>query len=127
MRQFLKISLLLIYVFFNAGISYSMHYCGEELKEINWLAESDSCCPDEKGGDDCCEDVPYSEIQSSDQHSKQLADFQFVKSGPGAVPAPLQTYCLSYLVGQAESLPFFYQQHLPPPFPVYIKNQVFLI
>src|SRR5690554_8077158 len=123
MRQLLKISLLLIYVFFNAGLSYSMHYCGQELKDINWLTETTPCCPAEEGEEDCCEDVFYSEIHSSDQQSKQLSDFQFEKFHSQAVPAPFHSLAHLHHEEQMGSLPYFYRQHLAPQFPLYIKNQ----
>ena len=127
MRQLLKISLLLIYVFFNAGLSYSLHYCGEELKDINWLAESTPCCPAEEGEEDCCEDVFYSEYHSSDQQSKQFLNFQFGKLQAQAIPASFATVHPTYSNDHVKGLPYFYQQYPAPPFPLYIKNQVFLI
>jgi|SRR5690554_2394539 len=127
MRQLLKISLLLLYVFFNAGLSYSMHYCGEELKDISWLTESTPCCAAEEGEEDCCEDVLYSEVHSTDQQSKQFLDIQFVKFYPEALPVHWPTHAFSNAGLQAENLHFFYQQPLSPPLPVYLRNQVFLI
>src|SRR5690554_4421185 len=127
MRQLLKISLLLIYVFFNAGLSYSMHFCGQELKDINWLAETTPCCPAEEGEEDCCEDIFYSEIHATDQQSKQSLDFQFVKFYPEALPVQWPTHYLYSKGSQADKLSYFYQQHLSPRLPAYIVNQVFLI
>jgi hypothetical protein len=127
MRQLLKISLLLIYVLSSAGHSYSMHFCGDELKDINWAAESTSCCADEGGEEDCCEDVLSSELHASDHQSKQLLDFQFEKmkiqdmSIASYVPAEMLSR------HQVRGWQYVQQQPLPPPIPIYLRNQVFLI
>lgn len=76
MKQFSKIALLFIYVFFNAGMSYSMHYCGKEFKRINLYAESKTCCPSKEPMPGCCDDVFNLEFPNTDQHLSDLLDFQ---------------------------------------------------
>ena len=127
MRQLLKISLLLIYVLSSAGLSYSMHFCGDELKDINWATESTSCCAAEDGEEGCCEDVLSSDIHASDHQSKQLLDFQFEKMK--IQDMPFAGYAPADMLYQNQSNGWLYehQQPLPPPFPIYLKNQVFLI
>ena len=127
MRQLLKISLLLIYVLSSAGLSYSMHFCGDELKDINWAAESTSCCAAEDGEEDCCEDVLSSEIHASDHQSKQLLDFQFDRFQPQAIPASVYSLAPLYQQEHYERFANYDRQHPSPPFPLYLKNQVFLI
>src|SRR5690606_36835736 len=127
MRQLLKISLLLIYVLSSAGLSYSMHFCGDELKDINWAAESTSCSAAEEGEEDCCEDVRTSEIRASDHQNKQLLDFQLERLQLQALPASI--YALAALAQQEQHERFanYDWQHPSTPLPLYLKNQVFLI
>lgn len=127
MRQLLNISLLLIYVLSSAGLTYSMHFCGDELKDINWAAESTSCCAAEEGEEDCCEDVLSSEIHASDHQSKQLQDFQFDRLQLQALPASIYSLAALYQQEQHERYANYDWQHPSPPFPLYLKNQVFLI
>lgn len=76
MRQLLKISLLVFYVLFNAGMSYSMHFCGEDFKRINLFAESKTCCPSKEPMPGCCDDVSNLELPNTDQQLSDLLDFQ---------------------------------------------------
>ncbi|WP_050977342.1 HYC_CC_PP family protein [Nitritalea halalkaliphila] len=61
MRASVKIALLLIYSLFHAGMSYSMHFCGEDFKRINLYAEQKTCCPEAESPMPCCEDVSHVE------------------------------------------------------------------
>jgi len=125
MRQTIKISLLLVYVLFCAGQFYSLHFCGEESKDISWLDQPTPCCDAEE--QDCCEDVFYSEILPSDQQFKQAVDFQFLK-----ISLPLGIIHTSvvekfYHADLSALAPRVQQEDQSPPRALYIEHQVFLI
>ncbi len=125
MKQFVKIALLLIYVFFNAGLSYSMHYCGEDFQRINLYGESKTCCPSEKPMPGCCEDISNLELPNTDQQSVDALDFQTT-----SIEVVFVSTCLfncnlitkESIIEYSDSSPPFRQST-----PIYISNQVFLI
>jgi hypothetical protein len=75
-KQFLKIALLVIYLIFNAGTSYSMHYCGDEFQWVNIFADSKTCCPSQEPMPGCCDDVSHLELPNTDQQLSDAFDFQ---------------------------------------------------
>ena len=76
MKSFAKIALLVFYVFFNAGLSYSMHFCGEELKRINVFTDYKTCCESNQPIPGCCEDVSNLELPNTDQQLSDILNFQ---------------------------------------------------
>jgi hypothetical protein len=126
LKSFIKIALLVFYVFFNAGLSYSMHFCGDDFQRINLFADYKSCCESNNPMPGCCDDVSNLELPNSDQQVSGILDFQ------------AQTYELF-------NARFFYEYQViiqvieektnfadssPPIFhktPIYIFCQVFLI
>lgn len=126
MKSFIKIALLLFYVFFNAGVSYSMHFCGDDFKRVNLFADVKSCCDSKEPMPDCCEDVLDWEQPNTDQKltgaSKVVApDIFFVNN---IVPV----YNIQLPVLQISKLG--YSNSSPPickTLPLYISNQTFII
>ncbi|AWW31904.1 hypothetical protein DN752_18155 [Echinicola strongylocentroti] len=128
MRKLVQIVLLIIYFCFNAGMSYSMHYCGEELARINFFAEEKNCCPDGDEMPGCCDDVPKTELQNSDQSLAKLVDMHFYNAS--LLPLPdLMSEILVCLAQQTEKYPTIRLQSEAPPslVPIHIKHQTFLI
>jgi hypothetical protein len=80
MRQLIKISLFFIYLFLNAGMSYSLHFCSEKLEAINFYAEEKKCCSATEEEEDCCEDVFSVDQANTEQTAAGLADVQFQKA-----------------------------------------------
>jgi len=128
MRQLLKISLFFIYLFLNAGMSYSLHYCSEKLEAINFYTENKKCCAATEENNDCCEDVFSLDQQNSEQTQSPIVDFQFQKSDINfaltAFSALLNSLLFSSDTESKLSLP---DQLYSPQLPLHIKNQTFLI
>ncbi|QDH79643.1 hypothetical protein FKX85_11595 [Echinicola soli] len=128
MRKLVQIALLMIYFCFNAGMSYSMHYCGEELAHINLFAEDKNCCPDGEEMPGCCDDVPNTDLQNSDQNLAKLVDMHFYNAS--LLPLPdLMSEILVLLAQQIENYPKICLKSVGPPslVPIHIKHQTFLI
>lgn len=128
MRQLIKISLFFIYLFFNAGMSYSLHFCSEKLEAINFYAEEKKCCSATEEDTDCCEDVFSLDQNNTEQTTAGLADIQFQKAdlkvGLMEFSAILHAFTFSfdnnYKLSEKEQ---FYKPNLP----IFIKHQTFLI
>jgi hypothetical protein len=75
-KSFIKIALLVFYVFFNAGLSYSMHFCGDDFQRINVFAEYKSCCETNTPMSGCCDDVSNLELPNTDQQVSDVLNFQ---------------------------------------------------
>lgn len=126
LKSFLKISLLVFYVFFNAGLSYSLHYCGDELQRINVFSEYKTCCESNIPMSGCCDDVSNLELPNTDQQQSDVLDFH-----PIVFDVVLSTF-LSVLnpvyLNVFEKTAF--ADSSPPKFqdtPIYIFCQEFLI
>ena len=127
MKQFIKIALLVFYVFFNAGLGYSVHYCGEDFQHINLFGQTKTCCPSEEPMPGCCDDVSNLELPNSDQQQIDILDFQAEVNLIPMVQAVLfefehSIFIEEILIGFADSSPPFI-----PNTPIFITNQVFLI
>lgn len=128
MRQLSKISLFLIYLFLNAGISYSLHFCSEKLEAINFYAETKKCCSATEEDNDCCEDVFSLDQQNNEQTPTTLADIQFQKADIKLALADFSALLVAlsvnldtdYMLSPPEQLYF-------PRTPIHIQNQTFLI
>jgi hypothetical protein len=115
------------YLLFNAGMSYSMHFCGDEFKRINFFAESKTCCPSKEPIEGCCDDVSHLELPNTDQQLSYILDFQ---------PIAVELLCALSFVFQAEwleyvkELPLNYADSSPPPVgdtPLFVLHCIFLI
>jgi len=112
-------------VFFNAGLSYSMHYCGEDFQLINLYGESKTCCPSQEPMPGCCDDVSNLDLPNTDQQQIDLLDFQTLSSDtivPAFFEFQISARLKEKVLGFSNSSPPFL-----PKTPIYISNQVFLI
>ncbi len=118
----------MIYLLFNAGMSYSMHYCSERLESISLYAEEKKCCSESDEDMECCVDVLHHEIQQADQNLLALADYQFQK-------ADFSSAFIAF-VAMLHKLTFSldWEEAIPEPqlltyktTPIHIQNQSFLI
>ncbi|UCS95947.1 hypothetical protein KZP23_12215 [Echinicola marina] len=128
MRKLFQISLLIIYCCFNAGLSYSMHYCGEQLEAINFFAEEKNCCADGEEMPGCCDDVPKTALQNAEQNTLKTVNLQFITSVFLPYPHLLADIiaCISW--SQEEEAVAFPMDNAPPrDLPLYIENEIFLI
>lgn len=126
MKTFVKISLLVFYVFFNAGLSYSMHFCGDEFQRVNVFAEYESCCESSLPMQGCCGDVSSLELPNTDQQISDILNFHAL--GIDHVLPTFQTELLTSEIAIVDQTSF--ADSSPPIFqntPIYIFCQVFLI
>lgn len=127
MKSFAKIALLLFYVFFNAGLSYSMHFCGDDFQRINVFAEYKTCCGSDTPMSGCCDDVSKLELPNSDQQLSDILDFQhqvceLLTFDAAAFELPVIFRTTEEKTASADSSPPIFQNT-----PIYIFCQVFLI
>jgi hypothetical protein len=125
-KQFIKIALLVFYVFFNAGLSYSMHYCGDDFQRVNVFAAYKTCCESNATMPGCCDDVSNLELPNSDQQVSDLLDFHSL-----SVEVPNQLFHSDYTsISFDASEKTVFTDSSPPILqdtPIYIFCQVFLI
>jgi hypothetical protein len=128
MRQLFKISFLLIYLLFNAGMSYSLHYCSEKLQAISLHVEENKCCSESDEEMECCVDVTHHERQQADQNLLALADYQFQKAdfSSAFIAFVAMLHKLTFTIEQEESFPKELV-HIYNTTPIHIQNQSFLI
>lgn len=125
MKRLTTIFLLLCYLFFNTGISYSMHFCGEKLtsSEIFKSKKGCVCSTTQDSSNDCCNDI---HIESSTD--EQQAAVQFKISLEKSFLGEISFYLVEFerlLQDSFDSFPLAYQS---PPFykvPKFIFNQIF--
>ncbi|MFN3800650.1 HYC_CC_PP family protein [Belliella pelovolcani] len=126
MKSFVKISLLLFYVFFNAGLSYSMHFCEDDFQRINVFAEYKSCCESNTPMQDCCGDVSNLELPNADQQFSNVLNFQpqtfELLNADISFELPINSISLEEKTAFADSSPPIFHNT-----PIYIFCQVFLI
>jgi hypothetical protein len=129
MKQLIKISLLLFYVFFNAGISYSLHFCEKEYKRINLYGDSKTCCESAVPMPGCCDDISNFELPNTDQ--KQVDAFKLVYKIPASVPVLYSTSTTELQVTALASEKIQLFADCSPPFvsklPLYLQHNIFLI
>ncbi|MFD2202743.1 HYC_CC_PP family protein [Shivajiella indica] len=126
MKKFIKIALLFFYVFFNAGLSYSMHFCGEDFKRINVFADYKTCCESKTPMPGCCDDVSNLEIPNNDQQVSEILDFHPMIFE--LITFDFSIELVPHFVKWEEKI--FYSDSSPPIIqetPIYIFCQVFLI
>ncbi|WP_291777708.1 hypothetical protein [Cecembia sp.] len=126
MKSFIKIALLVFYVFFNAGLSYSMHFCEGDFQRINIFSEYKTCCESNTPMQGCCDDISNLELPNTDQQLSDLLDFHtlnLVPVNPFSCPEYPVIVCQS-----SEKTAF--ADSSPPKFQntaIYIFYQAFLI
>ncbi|PSL01476.1 HYC_CC_PP family protein [Cecembia rubra] len=126
MKSFAKIALLVFYVLFNAGLSYSMHFCGKDFQRFNLLLDYQSCCESKVPMPDCCEDVLNFELTNTDQKLSDLFNFQPLRfellNARIFFEFPVHFIAEDKITVFADSSPPIFQNA-----PIYIFCQVFLI
>ncbi|WP_194974994.1 HYC_CC_PP family protein [Aquiflexum lacus] len=126
MKSFIKIALLVFYVFFNAGLSYSMHYCGDDFQRINVFEEYKTCCESNVPMPGCCDDVSNLELPNTDQQISDILDFQpqifELLTFDAPYELPVFFTAIEEKTAFADSSPPIFQNT-----PIYIFYQVFLI
>jgi hypothetical protein len=126
MRQLIKISLFFIYLFLNAGMSYSLHFCSEKLQAINFYAEQKKCCAASEENSDCCEDI-FS-LDNTEQTTAALADIQFQKVDLKVGLTEFFALLSAHTVSLNDDLKWSEKEHIyHPNLPIFIKHQTFLI
>lgn len=126
MKSFIKISLLVFYVFFNAGLSYSMHFCGTDFQRINIFAEYKTCCESNTPMPGCCEDISNLELPNTDQQLSELLSLQPLLIDFYSFHVPFELAFIPTLEKEKTA----FADSSPPIFhntPIYIFCQVFLI
>jgi hypothetical protein len=124
-KQFIKIALLVFYVFFNAGLGYSMHFCGDDFQRINLFSDYKTCCESNIPMSGCCDDVSNLELPNTDEQQIDILEFQPL--GIDNVPilhveSPTIVFGISEKTTFSDSSPPILQNT-----PIYIFCQVFLI
>ncbi|TVP48392.1 MAG: hypothetical protein EA341_10920 [Mongoliibacter sp.] len=126
MKSFIKIALLVFYVFFNAGLSYSMHYCGDDFQRINVFSEYKTCCESNTPMQGCCDDISNLELPNTDQQISDVLNLQhqtFEYSSPVLqFESPFYTFDIDEKTAFADSSPPLFHDTA-----IYIFCQVFLI
>jgi hypothetical protein len=54
LKQLAIISVLITYLALNLGISFNIHYCGEDVRSIDFYSQTENNCCEKKGTDSCC-------------------------------------------------------------------------
>lgn len=118
--------MLFAYLFFNAGISYSMHFCGDKLTSSRMFAAKKGCIcsSDEKPAPfDCCKDVEV-ESGKDDQQVATLYKINLEKVLLTEINFIFIEWKKLYEESFAKNL---MGEHSPPPYkvPIFIFNQIF--
>jgi len=128
MRQLIKISLFFIYLFLNAGMSYSLHFCSEKLEAINFYAEQKKCCSASEESSDCCEDVFSLDQANTEQTTASLADIQFQKVDLKVGLSEFFSLLIAHQVTVEDEVKWSEKEHVYyHNLPIFIKYQTFLI
>jgi hypothetical protein len=128
MKQLIKLFLLIFYVFFNAGISYSLHYCEDELKRINFYTEAKTCCESEAPMPGCCDDISHLELPNSDQKQLDLLKSLNKPKISGDAIVPLWNhYSLNYSTNKVDFQAWNSYHPIDRKLPLYIYNNIFLL
>jgi hypothetical protein len=129
LRQTLNILVLFCYLLFNAGMAYSLHYCGSELVSAALYANEEAKCvcggSKADSSKSCCNDVSV-ESADSEQKVPACASFSFSKTLLYQFPYIIEV--VQKFFSQFRSINF--PEELPPPklkVPTYILIQVFRI
>jgi hypothetical protein len=122
-----KIVLLVIYLCFNAGLSYSMHFCGEVLQHFNFFAANETCCPEKGEMPDCCEDVSHLDVPNGEQF--QPGTLSFSPTEFNRLPSLFHHGLNPVFFIAASTQKLGYVAHAPPILEahLFILHQVFLI
>ncbi len=121
-----KIVLLVFYLCFNAGMSYSMHFCEGVLQHFNFFAANETCCPEKGELPDCCEDISHLDIPNGEEFQPVVFTLSHAESN--YFPSHY-FYNTQPKFEVAPAYQLWYAAHAPPlpKSPLFILHQVFLI
>lgn len=125
MKRYITTFVLFAYLLFNAGISFSMHFCGGKLTSSGFFASKIGCtCSSMKEeASDCCKDVV---IKSAGDDQKAPSHFQIKIEK--VLLAEIKFFSLIIKNILPNTLTFSLQDYHSPPFykvPKFIFNQIF--
>ena len=124
LKRFTIIFMLFTYLLFNAGISISMHYCGNTLTSTEFFATNKGCIcstPEEEPHS-CCKDVQV-ESSKDDQKSVTLYKLAIEK----VVIAEVKFFVAEFIKLYEAEANLSSTYHSPPFYkvPLFIFNQIF--
>lgn len=106
LKKISHIILALLVLVTTMGMTVSAHYCGGELKSVQVLSASDSCCGDACG--DCHNEIIKVDIEDDFTISPFNIDFN---SDFVLLPALIQLFQVSIYTEEVEQVAY----HKPPP------------
>jgi len=106
LKKISHIILALLVLVTTMGMTVSAHYCGGELKSVQVLTASDSCCGDACGS--CHNEIIKVEVEDDFTISTLSFDFSQEFS---LVPALIQLFQVSVFTEEDEQVAY----HKPPP------------
>lgn len=117
--------MLFTYLLFSAGVSYSMHFCGDTLASTEFFATNKGCActSKDKKPYDCCKDVKV-ESAKDDHKAASLYKVTIDK----VVLAEIKFFVIEFIKLSGESSNNSNQDYSSPPFykvPKFIFNQIF--
>jgi hypothetical protein len=127
MQRIITIFMLFTYLLFNAGISYSMHFCGDRLTSTEVFAKKKGClCSSPKEvSHSCCKDVKV-ESAGNDQKVTSLFKLSIEKVLIGGLKFSIPTFINLFV--DSEMVVSGNDSH-PPLYkvPLFILNKTFRI
>jgi hypothetical protein len=107
MKSFSHIILSILLLIATTGLSYSKHYCGNELKSVSIYSEAKSCCD---GPCNCCHNESGT-IKVTDNFSLTSSLFDFSQD---VIDSPVLHYLVHEEILAASEI-FTIENNLPPP------------
>jgi len=122
MKKILNISLIILYLAFNAGVLVHFHFCGDSFHHFTVVVEPENCCDPS-----CCHNSSF-ELKIKDDQQDLNAFFMSADLAITAIPQSSGFYIQQFFQEeQCTSLidtgPLIHSGK----YPIYLANQVFLI
>ena len=109
LKKISHIILSLLVLVTTMGLTVSVHYCGDELKSIDLISQSDNCCGDS------CPDCKNETIEVDIEDDFTISTFNIdLTSDFILLPALIQLFQVSMYTDQVEQVAY----HKPPPFKI---------
>ena len=106
LKKISHIILALLVLVTTIGMTVSAHYCGGELKSVQVVTESESCCGD--SCDSCHNEIIKVEVEDDCTFSSYSLDLRFEFS---LLPALIQRYQFAIFTNEVVEVAY----HKPPP------------
>lgn len=127
MKKLLIISFSIFYFLVACGISVSLHYCGNRLKEVSFTQELDDCCCSKMKNSHCCKDKSYAfKLKDTQELATKETLSQPDSKELLISPVSIQVH-LEKLVIDLFSLPDCNAPPYPDPGKIYLHNRSFRI